>query len=334
MYNNQYSVGTPSYNPYAGFYPDPFQGQGNNPPPSAPPSQEGVQGVYVPPPPPYAAVNGNANAYAYVVPPVAQYVLDSETHNKTEELLRKANEEASAILGRRREELSPFNDCVSRQYQGYHRPVVATAPVNITVVDNSWHSYGGWGWGWGWSRPQTVVHHHHYNNQAGNDRNQKGNDDTGVRILVGVVAFVVLGIGALMLGKAVAASENAQAKTETYAQLKYSWLNNKHRYPPQFRTTVDGIVEKVESIHKTQSRNRMVKTLLVISTLVAGGLAFYGAVAGAAAFMAAGTYVGGATLLVALFKLSYNAFSRKQINDAQAIDQGITALSKQQLIFV
>ena len=323
--NNQYPVG---YNPMYAFPGQANQGQQPSPPPSAPPAPSEPD-AFVPPPPPY---HGVAQGY-YAPPQQAQRVLTQAVHNQTLALLGKADEQANAILRRSNLNVTPYNTYVA-QYPAYRRPVVAAAPVNITYVDNSW-SWGR-GWGGGWSRPQPqVVHHHHYQgNQAGNHPNQKKSDDAGLRILVGVVAAVVLGVGAYCLGKAVAANEDAQERTETYAELKHSWIHNKFCYPADYQVTVNGIVQRADSILQRQQTNRMHRTIFIIAALVAGGLAFAGAVAGSGGLMAAGTYVGGATLLLGLFKLGYNAFSNKERNDAQAIDHGIDTLRRQPNLYI
>ena len=146
--------------------------------------------------------------------PNAPPVLTRKIHDKTLELLSKAEEQAADILGRKVVPLAP-NPQAAPQGVHYAPPVNHAPPVNIDLSDRSWRMFNG---------GDTHVHHHYHD---GNEDQEKEKDQTGLRIFVGIVGLAAALATAFFLGKAVAGQEDAEDETEHFEGLRARWKRKK-----------------------------------------------------------------------------------------------------------
>lgn len=122
----------------------------------------------------------------YYVPYQPQPILTQAIHNQTLNLLSKAAEMSNSILYRNVQNPAPYNS------QFVHVQPVApkaapTTNYNFDFSDKSWKMFNN----------ETHVHHHHH--QGGGNSEKK--DDTGTRILVGLIGLVAAGAAAFLLEK-------------------------------------------------------------------------------------------------------------------------------------
>lgn len=253
-----------------------------------------------------------------VVPP--KPLLTKVIHEKTVQLLAEARKISGSILNR---PIQPVQLVPVTQTQPvYTVPVpvytvpVYTPPIYAVPIYTPPVHFGS-----------THHHHHHYHGER--HPNQK-EDNTGVRTLVGITAF----IGALFLayktGQAVAQGEKVQKQAVSFEELKGDWEKNKTCYDSQFQSLVDHVVKKVDSVLQRRETNRAHKMALLILGLAACGTGFGGAVAGSGILMATGVGIGAVTSVVALYKIGYAYFSTLDQDDAEEIDLKLNQLSQLQ----
>jgi hypothetical protein len=241
-----------------------------------------------------------------VVPP--KPLLTKVIHDKTVQLLAEARKVSGSILNRH---IQPVQLGSTAQTQPIY-----TAPVHFDFSDRSVRVLNS-----------ETHHHHHYHGER--HPNQK-EDDTGVRVLVGITAF----IGALFLayktGQAVAQGEKVQKQAVNFEELKGDWEKNKTCYDNQFQSLVDRVVKRVDNILQRRETNRAHKMALLILGLVACGTGFGGAVVGSGFLMVTGVGIGALAGVVALYKLGYAYFSTLDQDDAEEIDLDLNQLSQLQ----
>lgn len=273
------------------------------------------------PPPPYApgAATPQNNAPVPFAPP--QRVLTQKIHDKTLELLTKADEQAANILGRTVVPLPAYTPQAAPPQGVHFAPPVNHAPaVNIDLADRSWRMFNG---------GDTHVHHHYHN---GNEEQEQEKDQTGLRIFVGIVGLAAALATAFFLGKAVAGQEDAEDETEHFEGLKTRWEMKKDLYEDDYQSNVDVIIQRMESIYTRHQNNRVHKIALLIAAFIAGGAAFAGALVASKVLMAAGVVIGACTAAVGLYKLGYYYWSNRETKDAQAIDKALDELKVMPLV--
>lgn len=305
-----------------------------SPPPSAPPVDDRVsypelyQGILDDAPAPVASpyygqqpqVDQPAFVAQYFQSPAAQQQprLTQAMHGKTQELLAKADEQAGLILGRKTSNPPPVNP-----YYGPAQGVQSAPSAQPTIVpiilggeDRSWKMFNN----------ETIVHNHYHP-----EGSEKESDDSGTRVLAGVVGLVIAFAAAFFIGKAVANGEDVQEEQSTFDELKGRWQVHKDSYYSNYQTIVDRIVTKTEAIMQRHEKSRTQNIAMLISAFVAGGALFAGALAASKVVMAVGLVVAAATTAFALYKAGYSYFSTRDQKDAQAIDRDLIELSGQPL---
>lgn len=250
-------------------------------------------------------------AYYYPVQP-PQPVLTLAIHNKTLELLAKANEQVNRILGRQPATPPSYNPAAVIPAQYLAQPALKSPQpsIHVDLSDRSWKMFNN----------ETHVYHH---NEAENKEKQ---DDTGVRILAGVVGVAAALAAAFFLGKALAGQEDAKEESLSIEDLKTDWNDNKNLYNRNYSALVDKIVIRFDSILNRQASDRVHKAALLIFAFIAGGTAFAGALAASKLLMTAAVVIGTCTAAAALFKMGYAYFSKRETKDAEAIDRALEEL--------
>jgi len=290
------SIYGPQYNPTAPAMEPDLQG--------APPPSFLNLGPYQPDP---------TYAYYYPVQP-SQPVLTQTVHNKTLELLAKASEQVNPILRRQPATSPSYNPAAVIPAQYLAQPVLKSPQpsINVDLSDRSWKMFNN----------ETHVHHH--NDQGAG--NQDKQDDTGQRILVGVIGVAAALAAAFFLGKALAGQEDAKEESLNVEELKADWNVNKNLYNRDYSALVDKIVVRLDSILNRQAAGRVHKAALLIFAFIAGGTAFAGALAASKLLMTAAVVIGTCTAAAALFKMGYAYFSKRETKDAETIDRALQEL--------
>lgn len=238
--------------------------------------------------------------------------LTQSIHDKTQQLLSLADEQVAASLDRKLPAPPPYNPQAAFHQQpqrGFSAPAPA---INIDMSDRSWRMFNN----------ESHVHHHH----AVQENQEKDKDQTGLRILVGVIGLTVALATAFFLGKAVAGQEDEQDEKVNFDDLNTAWNSNQGLYPANYRSTVTRIVGKMESIYARKTTDRTHKFVLLTFALIAGGSAFAGALVASKVLMIAAVVIGGCTGAAALYKLGYSYFSKREQKDAEAIEKGLFEL--------
>lgn len=259
-------------------------------------------------PPLYPDLN---EKYSYYPPrpPITQTI-----HNATLSLLSQAADVASSVLG----EKNPDLDTYYSQYTPQFTPKQAPTTYNFDFSNRSWNMFNS----------ETHVNH-------GEESGKK--DDTGTRVLVGLIGLVAAGVTAFFIGKAIAQGEEAEAEKKSFKDLKNCWESNKCCYEADhadYQAVVDDIVLKTDTLLQRNQTNRIHKIALLVFGFIGGGTAVAGAIIGSGALMATAVAIGSIVSVAALFKLGYACFSTRDQKDAQAIESDLATLSRMQVIVV
>lgn len=279
-------------------YQNPYYDQGR-PPPSAPPL---YSDLHLP------------LATAYVIPTDPNCRRDdfpSQTdHNQTLELIRQANQISSRILGDSVTAQMPRHSEGGVGRDGTSRPWINS----LNFSDRSLRLC---------NNPTTHIH-----SSVEEEKSKKKKDDSGNRILFGVIGFVVMAATAYFTGKATAQGEDVADEAQAFETSKILWNSNRKSYNNNYsyKQLVDTIIPKVDAILQREKANRTHKLALLIFAFIAGSAAVTGAVIGSKAFMASALVMGSITTVAALFKLGYTYFSNRDRSDALNIQGTIEAI--------
>lgn len=248
--------------------------------------------------------------YSYYAPVAPKPVLTKAIHIQTEKLLAKASEMSASILYGNVQNPPSYNP-------QYLQPVAPkTAPTyNFDFSDKSWKMFNN----------ETHVHHHHHHGEESDKK-----DDTGTRVLVGVIGLVVAGVAAFFIGKAIAQGEDAAEENQSVEDLKTRWDINKICYEADYQATVDSIIGRMDALSERNQTNRIHKIALLVFGFIGGGTAVAGAIIGSGALMATAGAIGAFVAIAALFKLGYTCFSTRDQKDAQAIEKNLIDLNYMQ----
>lgn len=250
----------------------------------------------------------------YPMPSPGQPSIPSLVHKKTLELLAKANEQVDIILDRKiiPHVITPCCPAVVPQ-QPVLRPAVAPF-LNVDLSDRSVRIFS----------KETHVHN------DGDKSKKEEKDNTGLRILVGVIGLAVALWTAFSVGKEIAKQEDAQEKTEDYETLKSTWDTNRSYYNNAYVINVDKVVNRMDAINARNATNRTHKMALLALTFAAGGAAFAGALVASNLLMGAAAVMGACAGVFALYKLGYACFNTREHKDANAIEKTLYTLEGMQ----
>lgn len=274
----------------------------------------------------YPVLSPRYSAYVPVTPP--KPLLTQAIHNQTLKLLAKASEMSTSILYGELPPPPPAYDpnmppppyIPFPAYQPQQAQPAAPRPApttyNFDFSDKSWRMFNN----------ETHVHHH------GEESDKK--DDTGTRILVGLIGIVAAGAAAFFLGKTIAQGEEVEVENQSFEDLKTSWNHNKMCYEANYQATVESIMSKADALSQRNQTNRTHKIALLVFGFIGGGTAVAGAIVGSSALMATAAAVGALVSVAALFKLGYACFSTRDQNDAESIERNLEDLRKMQLAVV
>lgn len=247
---------------------------------------------------------------SYYVPVAPKPVLTQSIHNQTLQLLSKAAGMSSSILYRNVQNPPPYNP----QYLAPQpvAPKVTPTTYNFDFSDRSWNMFNS----------QTHVHHHHHHGKENENK-----DDTGTRILVGLIGLAIAGTAAFFIGKAVAQGEDIEEENQSVEDLKIRWNINKVCYEGDYQASVEGLISRMDVLAQRNQTHRIHKIALLALTFIGGGTAVAGAVIGSSALIATAAAVGAVVTVAALFKLGYTCFSTRDQKDAEAIETKLSEIS-------
>lgn len=252
---------------------------------------------------------------AYAALPQLQLQLTHEIHSETLKLLAKAAEMSGQILGKSTN--YSFVPPIAHPISVSAEPAIMPASlpnIHLDLSDRSWKMFNH----------EKHVHHHHEKNE---DEEKK--DDRGLRILVGLVGFVVTGVAAFYIGKTIAQEETVQDENLTVEDLKTRWNGNQFYYPQDYRKAVNCVIQRTNVLTQRDQTNRMHKVALIIFSFLSGGTAVAGALIGSKVVMGIAAGMAAAVACGALIKLGYAYYSTRDRKDAEVIDENLKMLSKQ-----
>lgn len=239
-------------------------------------------------------------------------VLTKAMHNQTLELLARADEISSQFLGKS----SAPSSFRSQVYSPSRSSPVMSTPITIDLSDRSIRMFNG--------GTTTHVHNHGPNGQG-------EKDDSGTRILVGIIGLVVTTVATFFVGKAMAENEENQDKTAKYKNLKTAWYCYNHQfYDDDTYTRVNLIIPKIDKLLKKDEMNRIHKLALLGLSILGGVAAVGGALSQSYPAMKVAAAIGVFVLTMSVFKLGYDSFSTIDKKVAKEIETDLTVLKTRQ----
>jgi hypothetical protein len=257
----------------------------------------------------------NHTPYYQAYPVAPKPAVPQQMYDQTLKLLNKAAEVSLSILG------DDNNSTASSYYHSQAAPVVSKPVVapnyHFDFSDKSVKLFN------------QETHHTHYHNAEDSEKNK---DDTGTRILVGLIGLVAAGVAAFFIGKAIAEGEDQEEENMSFETLKGQWNGNKSFFEYDYQSAVDIVVVKADAILERQQTNRTHKIALLVFGFAAGGTAVAGALIGSSVVMLAAGGMGACVTVATLFKLGYACFSTRDQKDAKAIEASLDQLRQKQIL--
>ncbi|WP_068470064.1 hypothetical protein [Candidatus Protochlamydia phocaeensis] len=246
-------------------------------------------------------------------------------HAQTLKLLDKAQDISSSIL---HSSSTRQTATASATQQTYH-------PVAVPVVHNHYDFSNH-------SRQYNILsshteNHTTINNGSRGSNGEEGKDNTGVRVLAGVLGTVAILAGAFFLGKANAENEDLQEERADIETLERRWESNRAAYEaqnPVYCDLMDRVTTHMNSILQRKQANKTHNIGIVIFYIGAGAAALAGAFLNSWILMGVGAAIGVGATAFALYKLGYYFFSKRDEKDAKAIENDLVSLRQQPLQLV
>lgn len=241
--------------------------------------------------------------------PIQQYYdIPNSFKIETLKLLEEANKRSSSILG------------TAPQRSYYQSPVArpaapapkAASSYHFDFSDRSWKMFNN----------ETHIHHHSEKEESSKEKK----DDTGLRIVVGLIGLVVAGVAAFCVGKSVAQGEELAEEQENYGDLKDQWKFNKNYFSKEVVSSVDDVVRRTDILVQREQASRTQKIALLVLSFIGGGTAVAGALMGSSVVMLTAAAIGSCVVVASLFKLGYACFSNRDEKEAKAIQSTLSAL--------
>lgn len=248
-------------------------------------------------------------AYTPYKPPLSQAV-----HNQTIKLMNFATQLSSPVQG----SMKAHHASHLHAQNFAAAPQMAKPSYNFDFSDKSVKLFN------------SETHVVHKNDDKTNAEKEK--DNTGTRVLVGIIGLIGAGVAAFFLGKAAAVGEDAKEEKENFEDLKGHWNVHKDCYAADYQFEMSKVIRKAETCLKRKETNRIHKIALLAFSFISGAMAVTGAFLGSTGLMLGAAAVGSCVIIAALFRLGYNCYSNRDQKDVQAIQNAIGELQKMKLV--
>lgn len=265
------------------------------------------------------------------VPEPPKPALTANMHWETRNLLWKAHGLAHAVLDREITNPPAYNPESINDEEPVKRKKVSFSPSinfgNIDFSDRSWHMLN--------AKTEVRVTNESKDQSTEESKKKKKEeekrDNTISRLFLGTLGLIVVSAAAYLLGKTRAEGEEAQELSSQFTQLKENWEKNKNAYPVQYRSLVDRVVRDVDIIMHKQQTERTNRYAVLFFSLFAAGITIAGAVVNSKVVMRAGIGMGLVAGGAAIYKASYNYFSKieqKQADEINLVFSQLNALDQ------